>query len=454
MSESAGSGQPESTHAAVAPVHEHAAEGIVGDKDTQGLPEVPPRPAVASLLAMFPEMDRTTIETVLDAHVGDANAAVTVLLSMCDPEYHPTQQDEHAVHNAELARRMGNMHLNAPQTQSWDPQKLTYQPRVRRPRVSSGTFPQPSVGGHAGEYSSLQNIDFREYESRLANAAAEGMARVGSKLSQLRHRAETTIKNLPESGMKQRIQDSALFRKPSAGAPDRHSRARTQMNQAGLSGSMYDNDPQMVGELDLDQLLAAPLPIPNAHKDKKNNWGQRYSRPESSSVRHSNLPTEELEGWDAVGRESDDEAPQAPEKDDVVPVEEAKKPEVDTPPAAPTKDDAASTSKSEQSQPVLTHKSEKDDAATPVEKSEKGVAASLAEGKHSKDGDTSALAAKPTNDNAASAAVPQKPKAEDQDEPAKHVKPDDATHALDKTNDEPKDESDREYITNPFEDDD
>ena len=87
------------------------------------------------------------------------------------------------------------------------------------------------------------------------------------------------------------------------------------MNSASLGAGNsypYDNDPELVGELDLDQILAAPLPEPR--KDKKDGWGQRYTKAEGPEKKRS-VPSMALEGWDAVGRaDIDGNAPEVPPK--------------------------------------------------------------------------------------------------------------------------------------------
>ena len=365
---------------------------------------LPPSPAVQSLLSMFPGTDRTTVETILEAHANDSNAAVTVLLSMNDPDYRPSQQDEHAVHSAEMSRRTASMYLHSPpRTQTWDPHKLSYQPRVRRPRTIPGNVNQ---GNHAAYYAAekpgVQHVDLREYEARIANAAADGMAKMGSKLSQLKQRAESTLRNLPEGGVRQKIQESSLFRRTPAGTPDRHTRARTQMNSAGfgVGGTYpYDNDPELVRELDLDQILTAPLPAP---PKKQDNWGQRYTGAENLK-QNRNLPDTPLEGWDAAGHvESDEEAPELPPKGKDAP--------------------SACKSTSETS------------------------------------GKPAAASAKDAKQPSATETAEQCPKSEPNADAAPKDEPSDAsaTKAAPESSQDPgvDPSSDREYVTNPFEDDD
>lgn len=267
---------------------------------------------ISTFSTMFPGMDRSTIGTVLDEHGGDPNAVVTVLLSMNDSEYRPTQQDQRMVQNAKFSRQGGYMyHDSRPPTQSWDPQKLTYQPRIRRNKAPANvpTYPAMPQRGSTAQSSNLP--DMRDYEARLANAASDGMAMMASKLSQLRKRAESTWRNMPEGGVKQRIQESPFFRRTQPSVPDRHEWSRSQLNSMMSEQDAkygYDKDPQLVGELDLDQILSNPLLKPR--KAPEQSWGKRYTESHSTS-RASQVHEGELDGWDAVGHESDadDEVP-------------------------------------------------------------------------------------------------------------------------------------------------
>lgn len=314
MNESADPSQDARSHAA-APTPNIPSRSTPYGEETRGIQNTHNdgrESRISTFSAMFPEMDRSTIGSVLDDHGGDPNAVVTVLLSMNDNEYRPTQQDQHVVQNAKFSRQGGDMYRDShPPTQSWDPRKLTYQPRIRRNKTSANVTTYPTMPQRESTAQSANLPDMRDYEARLANAASDGMAMMASKLSQLRKRAESTWRNMPEGGMKQRIQGSSLFRRTQPSVPDRHEWSRSQLNSMMSEQDVkygYDKDPQLVCEWDLDQILSNPLPKPR--KAPEQSWGKRYTDTPSTS-RTSQVHEGELAGWDAVGRESDadDEVP-------------------------------------------------------------------------------------------------------------------------------------------------
>ena len=314
MTASADTSQDARLHAA-APAPNIAAGNTSNGKETRRTPPTQNyerESRISTFSAMFPGMDKSIIGSVLDEHGSDPNAVVTVLLSMSDNEYRPTQQEQRVVQNAKFSRQRRYMHHESrPPTQSWDPRKLTYQPRIRRNKTPANVTTYSAMPQRENITQSANLPDTRDYEARLANAASDGMAMMASKLSQWRKRAESTWRNMPESGMKQRIQESPLFRRTQPSVPDRHEWTRSQMNSMMSEQDSqygYDKDPQLVDELDLDQILSNPLPKPR--KAPEQSWGKRYTESHGTS-RTRQVHEGELANWDAVGHESntDDEAP-------------------------------------------------------------------------------------------------------------------------------------------------
>ena len=158
---------------------------------TQGPPSIAPATPVQQLKTMFPDLDEETIATVLQTRGGDQEAAVNALLQMSDPSYKPSNTENQTDNDAVLAQTLAleeerqQQHLlsqqqgsyfpqqsggrggggagaflssflgsgtnQPPRSATYDPNALTYQPRVRRPPPSPGAraaYAAPPPPGH------------------------------------------------------------------------------------------------------------------------------------------------------------------------------------------------------------------------------------------------------------------------------------------------------------------
>ncbi|CDU24151.1 uncharacterized protein SPSC_02780 [Sporisorium scitamineum] len=228
-------------------------------------------PAVAELKAMFPDLDNETIAAVLSSRGGDQEAAVNALLQMSDLNFKPTTNEsrtdsdallaqsiameEEQKHHEHLARRQQQQQqqqqhfgsgrggggagsffsglLNpdaressAASTPSYDPNALTYQPRVRRgaPAQSAGAAAAAAAAAAAGARTSYAPPNHpppgtspsyhpgdsvipgmpgakeaKQWREEINRMAETGLARAASTFSSFRQKASAAFNN-PQDG--------------------------------------------------------------------------------------------------------------------------------------------------------------------------------------------------------------------------------------------------------------
>ncbi|CBQ67942.1 conserved hypothetical protein [Sporisorium reilianum SRZ2] len=216
------------------------------------VPAVPP--AVAELKVMFPDLDNETIGAVLASRGGDQEAAVNALLQMSDPNFKPTttesrtdsdallaqsiaMEEEHR-HHEQLARRQqaqqqqqygsgrggggagaffsgllnsDSRESSAPAAPSYDPNALTYQPRVRRgapanPAAAAGARtsyapPNHPPPGTSPSYQAGDSVipgmpgakEAKQWQEEINRMAETGLARAASTFSSFRQKASAAF---------------------------------------------------------------------------------------------------------------------------------------------------------------------------------------------------------------------------------------------------------------------
>ncbi|KAJ1030154.1 hypothetical protein NDA16_001066 [Ustilago loliicola] len=217
-------------------------------------------PAVAELKSMFPDLDNETIAAVLSSRGGDQESAVNALLQMSDPNFKPATSEartdsdallaqtiameEEQRHHEQMARhqqRQQQQHsqsmgrggggagsffsglLNSdsreqstPSAPSYDPNALTYQPRVRKaPTAASGAAGarnayasqnQPSAASPS--YADGESIipgmpgakEAKQWQEDINRMAETGLARAASTFSSFRQKASAAFNNAQEGG--------------------------------------------------------------------------------------------------------------------------------------------------------------------------------------------------------------------------------------------------------------
>ncbi|KAL9933565.1 hypothetical protein V8E36_007741 [Tilletia maclaganii] len=269
--------------------------------------------SVHSLHAMFPDLDLDTIALVLDTKGGDTEAAINALLQMNDPSFHaPTEADQQLDADAALAvsiaaeqdrdidlaqrhqqqqqeqRRFGpgrggggafsslfggggggasfgggsrqQAGVAPPSSQppsgpSYDPSKLTYQPRVRKPPPSAAgraayNAPPPSRA-HDPNQSLIPGLpgpnEAKQWQEDFNRFAEVGISKAASTISALKAKAAASFGG-----------DSSQSSRPSSSsASSRGSRPSQQQVHRGLtSPNSFDHDAATVGEDELAQILA------------------------------------------------------------------------------------------------------------------------------------------------------------------------------------------------------
>ncbi|ADV19892.1 hypothetical protein I305_00388 [Cryptococcus gattii E566] len=167
--------------------------------DSQTQPDANPK--VFELHAMFPTVELSVIELVLETCGGSTDRAIEQLLAMSDPNFKPDElkvakQDHQVDLDAEFARslqlqdeeeyrtsrsRYEAAHGSANSTMSQG--ELPYQPRVRRSRPSQPQgFSQPEVDSR-----------FVEYESRKDGENPPGMLYMEERLEKLAEAGKQTF---------------------------------------------------------------------------------------------------------------------------------------------------------------------------------------------------------------------------------------------------------------------
>ncbi len=291
-------------------------------------------PAVAELRLMFPDLDNETIGAVLSSRGGDQEAAVNALLQMSDPEFKPSNaetntdsdallaqsvamEEEHR-HQAEMARRQQQQQASmgrggggagsffsglmgsdgrdsaAATSPSYDPNALTYQPRVRRGAPAAGartsymppshTSPAASPSYERGD-SVVPGMpgakEAKQWQEGINRMAETGLARAASTFSNFRQKASAAFNNpqegqgqpgaVPSSGSGassgsgfaqafQNFRNNAAVRSSSTSSQAPATAAATSPRQftspRSPHASEYDQDPSPVSDNELAKIIS------------------------------------------------------------------------------------------------------------------------------------------------------------------------------------------------------
>lgn len=328
-------------------------------------------PTTEQIKTMFPDIDTDTIQAVVVAEGGDFERAINTLLQMSDPTYVPppprqpsqTEQDEQLARSLAASEEqqvrsqrqfvppssarggalgslfgIGGQAQEQSQSPSYDPNNLSYQPRVRR--TTSGNqsssrptySPQNSSGPPVGNNEPANfpgPKEAKQWQEDINKFAEQGFAKAASTFSALRQKGE--------QAWAQRSQGS-----PGAGPysnqPQPAGRGGSffgswnQRNPSGSSGSTtsptigsgrgFDRDPSPVGENELAKILArgrndsASGDSSPARKNSLGNVADRYKKvaagqrqggSKSSSMSKNdgiddNADDDTNLGWDDAGR--------------------------------------------------------------------------------------------------------------------------------------------------------
>lgn len=222
------------------------------------LPATDVPPAVSELKVMFPDLDRDTIAAVLSSRGGNQEAAINALLQMSDPNFKPSTtesrtdsdallaqtiaMEEEQRQHEEWARRQQQQQQkqssigrggggagsffsgllssdardpSTPSASSYDPNALTYQPRVRRnaPSNPAGaatagartTYAPPNHGSQTYENgdSLIPGMpgakEAKQWQEEINRMAETGLAKAASTFSTFRQKASAAF-NAPQDG--------------------------------------------------------------------------------------------------------------------------------------------------------------------------------------------------------------------------------------------------------------
>lgn len=361
------------------------------------------RPAVAELKLMFPDLDTETIAAVLSSRGGNQDAAVNALLQMSDPNFKPSATDSRTDSDALLAQTIAMEEeqrqqehwarrqqqqsqqqqqysagrggggagsffsglLNsdardppsAPSAPSYDPNALTYQPRVRRGGPATSGTPAPEARssyappnhpppGVSPTYEHGDSVipgmpgakEAKQWQEEINRMAETGLARAASTFSTFRQKATAAFNN-PQDGAGQ---PGAASSGPGAGASfsqafnnfrnntGRGSAAPEQTQQATASttsprqfasprsphASEYDQDPSPVSENELAKIISRGGGAGGASSNqsaagKARALADRYGLgiknagrggAGASTSRGGSTDASEFAGWDQAGR--------------------------------------------------------------------------------------------------------------------------------------------------------
>lgn len=298
-------------------------------------------PAVAELKSMFPDLDNETIAAVLSSRGGDQESAVNALLQMSDPNFKPatpeTRTDSDALlaqtiameeeqrqheqmvrhqqrlqqqqqHSQSMGRGGGgagsffsgllnsdSREQSMPSAPSYDPNALTYQPRVRKtPAPTAGArnlyVPQNQQPAASPSYADGESIvpgmpgakEAKQWQEEINRMAETGLARAASTFSSFRQKASAALNNAQQAGDGQGQTGSSAnsgsgagagfaqafqnFRNStgrgsnagdekaqvSANSPSRHGLTSPRTPNA----SEYDQDPSPVSENELAKIIS------------------------------------------------------------------------------------------------------------------------------------------------------------------------------------------------------
>ncbi|SPO20208.1 uncharacterized protein UTRI_00601_B [Ustilago trichophora] len=246
--------QKASSPATLSPSSPRAMSPALAQAATQPRSDVPP--AVAELKVMFPDLDNDTIAAVLSSRAGDQESAVNALLQMSDPSFKPStteartdsdallaqtiamEEEQRMVRHQQQQQQQQQHHSmgrggggagsffsgflgsdtresSAPSTPSYDPNALTYQPRVRRaPTANPGatgtrtSYAPPShPPGTSPSYEQGDSLipgmpgakEAKQWQEEINRMAETGLARAASTFSSFRQKASAAFNN-PQEG--------------------------------------------------------------------------------------------------------------------------------------------------------------------------------------------------------------------------------------------------------------
>lgn len=348
-------------------------------------------PAVAELKLMFPDLDHDTIGTVLASRGGDQEAAVNALLQMSDPEFKPSNADtntdsdallaetvameEQQRHHAEMARRQQQQQASmgrggggagsffsglmgsdardsAATSPSYDPNALTYQPRVRRGAPAAGARtsympPNHSPPAASPSYERGDSVipgmpgakEAKQWQEEINRMAETGLARAASTFSNFRQKASAAFNNpqegqgqpgaVPSSGSGassgsgfaqafQNFRNNAAGRGSSTSSQASATAAATSPRQftspRSPHASEYDQDPSPVSDNELAKIISrggGARGSSDASGGKARALAERYglgiknggrSGAGASQTGGSAAGASDYAGWDQAGR--------------------------------------------------------------------------------------------------------------------------------------------------------
>ena len=303
---------------------------------TMAQPTTNVHPAVTELKSMFPDLDTETIATVLSSRGGNQESAVNALLQMSDPSFKPTTSEtgtdsdallaqtiameEEQRHHELMARQQHSQNtgrggggagsffsglLNsdsrgqpASSAPSYDPNALTYQPRVRKappanPGVAGNRMsyaapshpPAAASPSHAEGESAMPGMpgakDAKQWQEEINRMAETGLARAATTFSSLRQKASAAFNNPQDggagagqsnsrpsggngggAGFAQAFQNFRTGSGRGSSSTDEKPAASNASIRQGLTSprspnaSEYDQDPSPVSENELAKIIA------------------------------------------------------------------------------------------------------------------------------------------------------------------------------------------------------
>ena len=373
-----GKGSPE-TLSPGSPSEEQVGNGGLTQSTTvAGTPAIPSNnnqttpldPTTQQIKTMFPDIDTDTIQAVVVAEGGDFERAINTLLQMSDPSYVPppprelsqTEQDEQyarslAASEEQQARSQrqfvnpssarggalgslfgigGQGAQEQSQSPSYDPNNLSYQPRVRRTtsnnqstNASRPTYsPQNSTGYNGQTGAALPGPrEAKQWQDDINKFAEQGFAKAASTFSALRQKGEQAWAQRSQASPGGGAYNDQV---PPTGRGGSFFGGWNQRNPSGSSASTaspnigsgrgFDRDPSPVGENELAKILArgrndsASGDSSPARKNSLGNIADRYkkvaggrqsgSKPASMS-KNDGIDDDADEanfGWDDAGR--------------------------------------------------------------------------------------------------------------------------------------------------------
>ncbi|PWY98778.1 hypothetical protein BCV70DRAFT_201576 [Testicularia cyperi] len=274
-------------------------------------------PAVDELKGMFPNLDTETIAAVLSSRGGDKEAAVNSLLQMSDPNFKPSNYDHqtdsdallaHSIAMEEEQRQHGNLARQQPRhvsgrggggaasffdgllgsgtsnsstdsssrpASTYDPNNLTYQPRVRKPMPSPGAraaYHAPPAHSIDNDQSLIPGMpgpkEAKQWQDEINKMAETGLARASSAFSSLRQRANAAF-NAPTNRVEEGGSAGASSADGNGSLNASQSFQGFQQTSAPSAPSMrrfasprspnvseYDRDPAPVSDNDLAKIIS------------------------------------------------------------------------------------------------------------------------------------------------------------------------------------------------------